>query len=93
MWFSNGTQTIFGSEEVPASEVDMATVTWPFEPMDGIHWVIAAGIEDPLEEEFASYPVVRFLGRRVDGTPVIGPRFRVQVSPVIEGRECRLSLS
>ena len=83
MFFYHGTQTIFGSEEVPATEVDMATIQWDFYPVDGFKWVVAVGTEDPPggAETDPSYPVVRFLGRQTDGSPALGATFVVEVGP------------
>ena len=47
MHFPYEAQIIFGSEEVPATEVDMATIQWDFYPVDGFKWVVAVGTEDP----------------------------------------------
>lgn len=70
MWFHNGTQTIFGNPSCPATEVDMATVAWDFDPIDGIKWVVAVGTEDPPgpPETDPSYPVVRSIEHCHDGS-------------------------
>ena len=83
MSFDHETQIIFGSEEVPATEVDMPTIQWDFYPVDGFKWVVAVGTEDPPggAETDPSYPVVRFLGRQTDGSPALGATFVVEVGP------------
>jgi hypothetical protein len=91
MWFGQA-QTIFGTQNLPAADVDLASVIglnlMPVPPeIELIDWVVAVGIEDPPDA--VSYPVVRFLGRRSDGSTVMSDQFVVPVSPVIQGRDCR----
>ena len=88
MDFPYGVSTVFGSDEISAADVDLATVQTPIGASPDTRWVVAVAIEDP--EEDPSYPVIRFLGRDSLGSPVLGQKFTVQVSPVIEDRDCRL---
>ena len=93
------TQTIFGSEDNVASEVDLASVVWGQVSIgtacgdivvfdDDTSWVVAVGIEQVDLPGIPSAPVVRFLGNDGDDD-YFSDEFYVPLSPMEFDYVCR----
>jgi hypothetical protein len=76
MWFGDS-QTIFGTEELPAADVDMSTIPWPYDLLDDVDWTVAVAIEDP-PDGCRRQPKRERACRRSD--TALGPNFPLGIS-------------
>jgi hypothetical protein len=72
-----GSQTIFGTELLPAADVDMSTIPWPYDLLDDVDWTVAVAIEDP-PDGCRRQPKRERACRRSD--TALGPNFPLGIS-------------